>query len=908
MQEQSQALDELKATVNAYKNGSQTNGTNDDKLLPKNRDLVSLVMQQNGELRARLSLATGRFSANYVDLLRSMWRRRQPKDTNSQDAVLQEASVATEAVAMQDPNIDADASSRLNFDLSRGLLFSAGDFVRTAYGDGYVGRQRDEDGMCTVNLTWGAVGYMHCTELTLLCVAGEQYFHKDIFTRCFSRKSFKDTALEGMSILDGVHSGSSTRQKLNDENKEQSQASKVARKVRQASVFPEDSDPNDGGSVSVFRSCWRLGAPRGVELKIDPHQSVNTVGYVSGISEPVDEIEKDPIPAVDRNAVGFPVGGSKADSSRGSKSADGDVSANGQVDSEGSALLQGGQEEPHADVEMASPGSPQPSDAQGQVFSRSELGKYKAEVQRLNFQLRTAEESRREQRKRLTESRLTTSQLLSQLQATRSQVAKLQEDVMRREQELADYHDQLEYCKRRYKEAVARAWLREHPEMRTKREDTSSDDDTAESERGQAKQGEYGDANNGYGVEDGFSAGSQQDEDEEAAAAMRGLAWGNDTAAGRQVYSQSSDVQSTSHGGDEEVESAESIAAGTEDAEAVQALAGHLRGGITQANLDDDSSRLGSASRDSASREQVSKYLASCGSFQFTKPKEGQNGKQHADNVHMPLSDLAEFLESNGFSVTPAVLEGALADLGVMIDKTPSLRNYHGEEMHSSEWAFGIAPPDSVIENNFSDFIQDMEKSGFVMVKEDSPEELKDKVFMPLARVNTICSRRLESLPSREAQKRIFNALGITVRPGRKKQFYNGQMIQREGWVHGLSEGVVYSAEQAHEVSQIASKHGIEQVLRVDWQRSAESEPTPRNRRKRGRNSPVETGVSETGSAKSAAESAEYGGSNGEDSDVSENSSKRRRHSGTPSQGSSQSAPESGADNSVRRSRRRSRR
>eukprot|EP01138_Halocafeteria_seosinensis_P015465 gb/GECG01015783.1/.p1 GENE.gb/GECG01015783.1/~~gb/GECG01015783.1/.p1 ORF type:complete len:1137 (+),score=180.01 gb/GECG01015783.1/:1-3411(+) len=928
--EQAQAIDELKNTVNSVKNQTQMNGNNGDTLLPRNRDLVSLVMQQNGELRARLSLATGRFSANYVDLLRSMWRRHQPRDVNDQDAMLKEASVATKAVAAQDENVDEDPSGRLNFDLSRGLLFSAGDFVRTAYGDGYVVRQRDEDGMCTVNMTWGAVGYMHCTELTLLCVAGEQYFQKDIFTRCFSRQKLKDTALEGMSVLDGVHSGSSTRQKLNDENKEQSQASKVARKVRQASVYPEDPpEGNDSFSsetpAPVFRSCWRLGVPRGVELKIDPHRSVNTVGYVSGISKPVDEIEKDPIPGVDRNAAGFPLTG-RSEGGRRTKSPDRSAT-NGVADP--GAQNNHEDAEPTTDTEMASPSSPHVSDTASNVFSRSELGKYKAEVQRLNFQLRTAEESRREQRKRLTESRLTTSQLLSQLQSTRSKVAKLQEDVLRRESELADVTDQLETCRKRYKEAVARAWLSQHPEMRTKRpEEPSSDDETAESQtsRQQAntQHDAYGEDGQGYGEDGGSSGGSQEeDEDEQAAAAMRGLAWsGNATADNgydRESAESAVDDESRRNAGRSDEVEADSLAAAPEDVEAVQALAGHLQGGIQARSLADHSNQLGEGSREHQDSESLVNFLNSCETLEFVDARQDTDDIEGlVGNVRMPMSALTSFLAENGFDdVKYSDLVEALNDIGATVDNTPCTRKYKGLDTYAESWAMGIAPQSSVLENEFRTFME--RDDDFVLLRTDVPEQVKGKVYMPWSKVSTIASRRSQQLPSREAQRCIFEDIGVSVTPGKRQQFYNGQMIRRDGWLYGVTEYVVYSTEQGYQAVDAASALGLD-VDQESLLRSIDSEPQTftqqqtearsdtkgrASRRKRGRNSPSEgPTASETGSARSAVESTENLESNGEEeSDTSESSSKRRRFAGRTS-----GPGDSSADSAIRRSRRRSRR
>jgi hypothetical protein len=78
----------------------------------------------------------------------------------------------------------------------------------------------------------------------------------------------------------------------------------------------------------------------------------------------------------------------------------------------------------------------QPIQVTSATAAASLLQRYRAELQRVTYQLRTAEEARADQRRRLTEDRITTTRLLQQLQEVRADLAKVEDEVTKRDNAL----------------------------------------------------------------------------------------------------------------------------------------------------------------------------------------------------------------------------------------------------------------------------------------------------------------------------------------------------------------------------------------------------------------------------------------------------------------------------------------
>ncbi len=196
--------------------------------------------------------------------------------------------------------------------------------------------------------------------------------------------------------------------------------------------------------------------------------------------------------------------------------------------------------------------------------TKAHMAQSRAEVQRLKYQLRTAEEARRDQRRRLTDSRQSVTFLLGQLSRARAALSAQSEDLTRREGQVAELAGQVERMTHRYSEAVRRAWVVAHPEDAAATpdsedsgaDDEEDDDDDEEEEGGLRTEDDAGGSDE---EEEGASMdGRGRNADDAAADAMAALAGAAGAAFGGRKRSR---------------EDEDDAGAATDDDDAVQQLA-----------------------------------------------------------------------------------------------------------------------------------------------------------------------------------------------------------------------------------------------------------------------------------------------------------------------------------------------
>lgn len=306
-----------------------------------------------------------------------------------------------------------------------GSVLACGDSVSTPFGDGVVLTQRDGDDVTAVKLQWGAVAFLNSASLVLTAraseiepfgsaeltaagrrggigsrapgfptaaagtVAGQDLAPRIVFgplsrwqKMCGRRVGASSLAAD--SIMLSAH-GSSSQEALVAAQRSAQNTQAAVKLVAPAIAAAAKEAP-------VYRSSWNAGAPRGVELVCDPLRSSSAVGFVAGVmgERQLDQFDR-------MQSLPLSDGAGLLSVSSPMRTADTPTAHRAR------------------DINMAG-ATPASS------LARTDAQMYKAEVQRLKFQLRTSEDTRRDQRRRLTDSRHTASQLLMQLNAVRAEL------------------------------------------------------------------------------------------------------------------------------------------------------------------------------------------------------------------------------------------------------------------------------------------------------------------------------------------------------------------------------------------------------------------------------------------------------------------------------------------------------
>jgi hypothetical protein len=400
---------------------------------------------------------------------------------------------------------------------NKAVVLGVGDLVATAYGRGVVIRQRDTDNMVEVKLRWNATAIMSSMSVALLAIAGEEYTgpQKDdpcwVWTAAANPSIEKDTRpvpsvdeilIRGAQVpfgkgfssavpqqvkarvlahdipdksstygmINGLH-GSSTYDVMQDMEDEAADADKAVNNVRPRSFF----GPARG---CVFRSSWgHFGAPRGAPLRIDPSRGIQASGFAVGTTDGIGDAQHVFVPGGNQ----FPFGGYPAPTTKVAEPAMLRSSSTGSVfvgTDNAFTPLHSSRGEPEG---LSAPNSAhtgnQPHDEVHHVGSHKStaLQRYQAQVQRLNYQLRTAEESRHEQRARLTEMRQTVSKLLEHLNDARGKLSVVNDDMQRKESEIDNLTSRITRLYERFApEAEARGWARLQPKEQTAGSTTSA--------------------------------------------------------------------------------------------------------------------------------------------------------------------------------------------------------------------------------------------------------------------------------------------------------------------------------------------------------------------------------------------------------------------------------------------------
>ncbi len=416
------------------------------------------VARQNAQLRARLASATSRVSGNLPGEAEARGAGPSASAGDAMQGIEQiDAPVKVAGYGVRQrgaprtggPSAGAPVSSLGKGDGAEAVL-ACGDLVLSPYGRGIVVMQRDGARPSTalpsttvVTLPYGTA-YLSTPTLVLLAVAGEVYTAPasgdkivlaaaaELRTRglgtpfegqaastapiasadsllfgvgrpaaAASPKGGKAMRGKGKAAPPAVHTpplygaGSSPATEGGDRVWERGAASRVA------SSLAEDGVVIDG-RVPVFTTSWaRNRVPRGVRLALDPLGGSNTLGYVVG-----------------EGATG------------------GTGAAAGQAGPD--AVAVGGAAATHIVVAAAS------------AAAAAQVRDLYAETQRLRGQNRQAEESRLEQRKRLTDARLTIARLLEQLNSSRAREAELGAELNRREKEVGDCEERIRELRSKY--------------------------------------------------------------------------------------------------------------------------------------------------------------------------------------------------------------------------------------------------------------------------------------------------------------------------------------------------------------------------------------------------------------------------------------------------------------------------
>ena len=246
--------------------------------------------------------------------------------------------------------------------------------------------------------------------------------------------------------------------------------------------------------------------------------------------------------------------------------------------------------------------------------TKAHMAQSRAEVQRLKYQLRTAEEARRDQRRRLTDSRQSVTYLLAQLGRARSALSAQSEDLSRREGQVAELAGQVERMTHRYSEAVRRAWVAGHPEDATSpaSDDSGADDEEEGSEEDDGGMGSEDDAAGSEEDEEGASVDERrQDADGAAADAMAALAGAAGAAFGGRKRPREEDDEADTQ-----------ATAGVDDEEAVQQLATMAAALQGSTSLGDDEDSTPAAAEGGVAPDAEGGYIAPM-AFAPTGPRPG---------------------------------------------------------------------------------------------------------------------------------------------------------------------------------------------------------------------------------------------------------------------------------------------
>ena len=559
-------------------------------------------MAQNGQLRARLALLTGRLSCNWRDLLgpgelaaAAAGGMATGGGVRPGPRVLRAATQATLAAASSPlaplPSDDeddgaslgpapsprsvgggfphtvggADAAEHPLLDPDHGLLFAVGDCVRTDYGDGMVLSQNDATGMTAVSLTWGAVAYMPSNCLRLVALAGEEppssvaprLAHGPCVDRQFALGG--GPYGYGGSALDGAHGGGCLSAVELAEQEALEAKAAAATVARGVPLAVGAAAPRGGGDAAptlagvpcadevemalqqdakhararkpVFRLSWDARVPRGVPLRLHPARGLNINGFVSGAATSTFAGGASATAGAGHgvswhpaDASMFLADGGRASRRSGKAQAAGSVGVEGGRGASGSrggvpppasppARGQAGQSQDMPVLQMpgsgaeafaaqghgASPlggglglGAMSPMTPGGGLAGASKVhaAQYRAEVQRLKNKLRSAQDSRSEQRKRLTESRLSVTHLLHRLSEARAALAVSEANAARQEGTVVELRGQVARLGMRYAEAVRRGWVEVHGQELASTPGASTDSAGEEEEEEEEEEGD----------------------------------------------------------------------------------------------------------------------------------------------------------------------------------------------------------------------------------------------------------------------------------------------------------------------------------------------------------------------------------------------------------------------------------
>lgn len=220
--------------------------------------------------------------------------------------------------------------------------------------------------------------------------------------------------------------------------------------------------------------------------------------------------------------------------------------------------------------------------------TKAHMAQSRAEVQRLKYHLRTAEEARKDQRRRLTDSRQSVTYLLGQLSRARAALSAQSEDLTRREGQVAELAGQVERMTHRYSEAVRRAWVVAHPEdagaASPPSDDSGADDEEDEDEEEEGGMGTDEDAAGSEEEDEGASM-DERGADGAAADAMAVLAGAAGAAFGGRKRARE----------DEEEEEVSAVVAGADDEDAVKQLV-TMAAALQGSTLEEDSTPAGNLS------------------------------------------------------------------------------------------------------------------------------------------------------------------------------------------------------------------------------------------------------------------------------------------------------------------------
>jgi hypothetical protein len=346
----------------------------------------------------------------------------------------------------------------------RDTVLAFGDLVLTPFGRGVVLAQRDQpaaaprEPFVDVLLAWGARAAIQSHQVSLLAVAGEEYTAplatdwevalgaqdapasassssaagaSSVPLRARAAAGGHPSALNGPGVAGvGLH-GTSTAEMDEEVEDERAAAHRVTRKVMAESGLPLSS------RTPVFRTSWdRNGVPRGVPLRIDPVRGTSTLGFIVSTADGSAVFEKDQSHRSLASPHGGMAGGAHAGAGAGG--ADGH---RGMGDSAASPLgLRGSS-----------------SSSNTSAAADALMRNLRAELERVQFQLRMQEVVTTSQRKQSTDMRNTLRSLIEKLNDERARVTQLHADLARKERDIDSLADRLIEMAAKYEPGTALA-------------------------------------------------------------------------------------------------------------------------------------------------------------------------------------------------------------------------------------------------------------------------------------------------------------------------------------------------------------------------------------------------------------------------------------------------------------------